>query len=92
MSETKNNPQQATSYASGLSLPSLTPYTNNGAAISVSNGAAAVELTAILSQTGELMTSFEASLKADAQNILSASTAYETADQETKKAVQQLGK
>lgn len=92
MSETKNNSQEALAVASGLTLPFMTPYSNEGASISVSNGTAVGDITSIITQTGELMTTFEGSLKADAQNIISASDAYEKADQEAKQVIQREGK
>ncbi|MHC5218093.1 DUF3130 family protein [Enterococcus sp. LJL128] len=91
MSETKNNPQQAITFASGLTLPCLSPYSNSGSDISISNGTAVGDIQSILSKTGELMATFEGDLKTDAQNILSASDVYEKADQEAKR-VSQSGK
>ncbi|MBL1226809.1 DUF3130 family protein [Enterococcus sp. BWR-S5] len=88
MSETKNNAQQAITFASGLTVPTMSPYSNSGTSISVSDGIAIGDINTILAQTGELMATFEASLKADAKNILSASDAYEKADQMAKQVIE----
>lgn len=88
MSKTKNNTQQAITFASGLTVPTMSPYSNSGISISVSDGAAAGDINTILAQTGGLMEAFESSLKTDAQHILSASDAYEKADQAAKRVIE----
>lgn len=81
MSETKNDPQQAISFASGLALPSMAPYSGNSEKLSTSDGAAANDINLILTQTKTIMSIFENSLQADAKNLIAISNTYEEANQ-----------
>lgn len=87
MSETKNDPQQAISVASGIIQPSMTPYDNGNKSLSISNGSACQDINKIMSQTSSIMKNFESSVEADAKNILSISKAYEDADNKTKQVI-----
>jgi hypothetical protein len=81
MSETKNDPQQAISFANGLLLPSMNAYSGSSESLSTSDGAAAKDINQILAQTKKVMNTFETSLQADAKNLISISDAYERANQ-----------
>lgn len=88
MEETKNDEQVAYSFASGLTMPFLAPYANEGKSISISNGAAVGDVQTILSDTADLMSTFQTSLKNEADNLHSISNRYEQADQEGKQVMQ----
>lgn len=81
LSETKNDPQQASNIASGFVMPFATPYAGSSESLSVSDGPASKDITTILTQTKSIMSTFEQSLKTDADNILSISATYEQANQ-----------
>ncbi|WP_086445195.1 hypothetical protein [Candidatus Enterococcus lemimoniae] len=81
MSETKNDPQQASAFASGLVMPFMNAYSGSSEALSISDGAVSKDINTILTQTKTLMSTFESSLKADADNLLSISNTYEAANQ-----------
>lgn len=88
MTETKNDPQQAIQFASGLIMPSMQPYSSSAETISTSNGSAVTDIKSILNQTKSLMKTFENSVEADAKNMLKISDTYEKANQETKQVIE----
>lgn len=44
MSETKNDPQQASAFASGLVMPFMNAYSGSSEALSISDGAASKDI------------------------------------------------
>lgn len=81
MSGTKNDPQIASQIASGFVKPFVTPYSGSSEAMSISDGTAVKDITTILTQTKAVMSTFENSLKVDADNILKISDSFEQANQ-----------